>query len=276
MWYRQVGGVVEKPALKEQPPAHKANRALDELLSAAAAQSSLPGPEDSRSLPFQEEIVRDNGRDDIIDQFENGIGTHFEAKVSRQALETNRSQGLSYMLPNEGIDTLFFDDSTNVQDLPEDLDWFFEANQPGSMSTVDIVSGVSPLPMFQGVSSIPAPLSYPQQTPSPSTSTYESTWSIAQSRMISSLQSLPPELLESPFFNLHNLAMFYDLYFKNYHHHFPILHRPSLSVAEVHPLLLTAIVTLGATLAADPVFYFLGQQIHDALRWIILAVSTLC
>lgn len=50
-----------------------------------------------------------------------------------------------------------------------------------------------------------------------------------------------------------------------------LLHRPTLSITGSPPLLITAIVTLGSTLAADETIYCLGQRIHDALRWVIFA-----
>lgn len=190
--------------------------------------------------------------------------------------EFHRGHGLSYNLPADGADTLFFDDSTNIQDLPEDLDWFFEESQSELVSSLDM-SGtvhVAPPTTFQITATMPELLSNNHQPALPALPSYDNAWLIARSKILASLHSLPQELLESPFFQRSNLALFYDLYFKNYHHHFPILHQPSMLVAEAPPLLLTAIMTLGATLIADPVLYSIGTRVHDALRWIILSVST--
>jgi hypothetical protein len=100
----------------------------------------------------------------------------------------------------------------------------------------------------------------------------ENDWNIALSGILVSLGQLDIRILRSPFFEIGNLKMFYDFYFKHYHPQFPIIHQATLSVATCHPLLLIAILDLGSTMVTDETLFDLGQQVHHSLRLIILNV----
>lgn len=96
---------------------------------------------------------------------------------------------------------------------------------------------------------------------------------LLRSKLQSALPSVASEVLESSFFELQNLKSFYDDYFKSYNAHFPIIHQATFSVHDVEPLLLVAMLTLGATLSPDPAHFFSAQRIHDTLRWLIFSVN---
>lgn len=193
--------------------------------------------------------------------------------MSRRTYQVNSTAPAFVSRSPDDPETLFFDNSTNVWDLPDSLEWFFEA--PIQDSVITAISDNHP-------SSMPAPFpSFHDSllpvsetlTLAPDTTVVTSNcWSTVQSRLIKSLFSLPPDLLQSEFFQPNNLAMCFNLYFENYHSHFPILHRPTLIAAAAEPLLIASIITLGSTLATDEAIYSLGQRIHDSLRWIIFQV----
>ncbi|KAI9739741.1 MAG: zf-C2H2 Zinc finger, C2H2 type [Cirrosporium novae-zelandiae] len=170
-----------------------------------------------------------------------------------------------------GANSLFFDASTEMQDVPTDLGWLFQDTPLQSFENPELLGTINtPSPDLYG--SLP-PLYF--QTPSiipPSLPT--DPWLTARSRLIASLGSLPPSLLESSFFYPQNLSSFYDLYFENYHPHFPILHRPSFSPTDASPFLIASLVTLGSTLAPDVTFFNIAKKIHDQLRWIIFGTGT--
>lgn len=174
--------------------------------------------------------------------------------------------GFTYGSPPDDPETLFFDESANIWDLPDNLEWFFEAPNQNALAMTDpslafglpsFLSPVANLPPFQ--ESLGLPFSMP---------TTENCWFTVQSRLLQSLSSVQQDL-HPHFFNPGNLAMCYNLYFENYHPHFPIIHRPTLVVTEAEPLLLAAIITLGSTLSSDELIYEIGQKIHNNLRWII-------
>ena len=178
-----------------------------------------------------------------------------------------------YRTPAEGANALFFDDSIGLQDIPDDLNWFFEDIPMGSTSNGELTLMVPENTLPFTVSSPFVDPQHSQQSPSTSVSMNSDAWSTVRITLLASLSSLPQEILDTSFFHPSNLAIFYELYFENYHPHFPFLHRPSLSPAEASPLLIAAIVTLGSTLASDAAHYNVGQRIHDSLRWITFGVS---
>lgn len=269
MWYRQVGGVVQKTARSSHSNDQQTPRVRRASSSSLLSQNTQPerglvreGPSILNASSFTNQ--------DTTSGIVNGC------KSTHLVSEHHRSQGYSYNVSAEGGETFFFDDSTNAQDLPDDLDWFFEASQPVLVPPITMGVTVGPSRTFENEAAIPElqPSNHHSSLSELTTiPVFDNLWSISRSKILLSLQSLPREILESRFFEPSNLALFYNLYFKNYHHHFPILHQPSISITEAPPLLLTAILTLGATLAADTSLYFIGQKIHDALRWIILSVS---
>jgi hypothetical protein len=165
----------------------------------------------------------------------------------------------------DNVNPLFFDASTDFQDIPNNLDWFFQ----------DVMQKTPSACSISEHDAIMEPALFPfLQQESNSLSRYNSSlWVAASSILRSSLEDLPSDILRSQFFDPSQLAEFYDLYFNNYHPHFPFLHRPSLIPVEMPPLLLTAIVALGSTLSHDPFNFEISVKIHEYLRWKMLSVS---
>jgi hypothetical protein len=91
--------------------------------------------------------------------------------------------------------------------------------------------------------------------------------------VLAALVTLPADLLSSSFFDAANLEWFMQSYWENYNPHFSLLHRPTFSVQDAPPLLLVALLTLGATLSPDRNHYQIAEKIHESLRWLIFTVS---
>lgn len=170
----------------------------------------------------------------------------------------------------------FWTGSTQVPSIQDGLDWFFEPLQ-------DISDLVDPsIPQFEPDSftlhdadnqaARHAADGEALNLSMDSHTDQDNDWTCARSSILDSLNQLDIRVLTSPFFEIDNLKMFSDLYFKHYHPHFPIIHHPTFSVIACHPLLLIAILNLGSAMAMDEVLFHLGQQVHHSLRLIILNV----
>ncbi|KAG7661196.1 uncharacterized protein J8A68_005290 [[Candida] subhashii] len=99
------------------------------------------------------------------------------------------------------------------------------------------------------------------------------------------LINLLPELNANPDFGIPQIERCLELYWSVYHTQYPILHKPSFSNQDAHPLLLLAMIMVGAsftdctsdpqdpngTLFMDP--QKLAEQIADPLRWLIFSNS---
>lgn len=165
---------------------------------------------------------------------------------------------------------LFFDSSTDVQGVREDLDWLF--------SNGSTVPTQAPEGYYNAPWATPAPISL---SPSSSNSfqsvgdapnPHPSEWTEVRAHVLSALDLiLPPPVLQSSFFEPECLQTFYNLYFTNYNAHFPILHGPTFYPHEAPPLLMVAILTLGATLSPDDSHFQTAERIHDSLRWLIFS-----
>ena len=154
MWYRQVEG-------------RKVGKAKSELESSInstwtaylindtwiAAATVTPASDSSSSTDWGEDQCP------VEDQYE--INNSFGVRNHKQHL--HRIQGSPSVPLHNGAETFFFDDSATFQDSPEDLDWFFEASQPGLFSTM----GLQPAPTFQEAVAMPALLNCRQPIPSP-------------------------------------------------------------------------------------------------------------
>lgn len=163
---------------------------------------------------------------------------------------------------------VIFDASDGAQGLVEDLDWLF-GNVPFTENfdmsqTLDIT-----LPTDLSWASPNSTLSHQLSTDAPSLTS--GPWSTARARILDALRTLPQDLLEDQFFEPSNLKCFFDSYFSNYNAHFPILHQASFALQDTPPLLLVAILTLGATLSPDPSHYRTSERIHESLRWLIFS-----
>lgn len=164
---------------------------------------------------------------------------------------------------------MFFDSSMDTQGLSDELDWLFGTISPEQADVYEP-------PPDQQENAIPS--FSPHSTNSlPSlidlTSTNEGLWQRVCEKIMSALRDVLPACLGSSFFQPANLEQFYRIYFANYNTHFPILHEASFSCDDASPLLLLAILTLGATLS-DHEHFETSELIHDKLRWMIFSVRT--
>lgn len=182
-------------------------------------------------------------------------------------------------LPDQEVTSLFFDPSISMPDPALDFEWLFDnlsadLNYSGGMPSVvspqSSVSlpGISP-PAF-GAASSPVRTRHSIS----SQSSGSSPWAEVRANLLKALNSLTSDVLMSSFFYPNNLAGFWDLYFENYHPHFPILHKPTLDPVSASPLLVAAIVTLGSTLSGDAAHFDVANKIHDSLRYIIFGVRS--
>lgn len=96
------------------------------------------------------------------------------------------------------------------------------------------------------------------------------------------LVNLIPSLDQNPDFSVANIERWLEIYWLIFHPQYPILHRPSFSNSDSHPLLLLAMIMVGASLwsctgsrnsngVKDP--DGLAEQIAIPLRWLIFADS---
>lgn len=165
---------------------------------------------------------------------------------------------------------MFFDSSSDMQGLSEDLDWLFgtlPSEQDEAYGFCGGTGDAANLPSFSPSSTH----SYQSLTEVANAS--DSVWLDVREKIMLALQPVPPTLLESSFFDPVNLDRFYHIYFTNYNSHFPIVHQPTFSCRDASPLLLLAILSLGATLS-DREHFQTAQALHDRLRWLIFSVST--
>lgn len=264
MWYRNVGGVLNNIATGESTcEAVQQNSANDTCQTEEEQASSHENAESQcqhNGYEYQHDLIPIETSNTVDDN-----ANRYQSNTTFAGLNFN------YGSPPSGPDTLFFDGSANIYDLPEGLDWFFEDPQLDPLPGLDIqtIQPMSPHQSFLPPVSVNHQPSVPILPPLDSAS-----WSIVQARLTESLRGLAPDILQSCFFLPSNLARCYELYFQNYHEHFPILHRPTLLVTKAEPLLLASIITLGSTRIEDDVVFSIGQKIHDSLRWIIFQVNT--
>lgn len=177
----------------------------------------------------------------------------------------------------ENATSLFFDPSFNVPDPSLDFEWLFE-----NISTDFNPNGDLPFMTSPGSSTSPSnisppsfPSNAPDSLPYPPPYSPSAPWMAVQGRLLETLHTLPADIFVSSFFYPSNLSHFYDLYFGNYHPHFPILHKPTLDPEKAPPLLMAAVLTLGSTLSHDVAHFEAAVKIHDSLRYIIFTVRQL-
>ncbi|VUC29960.1 unnamed protein product [Clonostachys rosea] len=157
----------------------------------------------------------------------------------------------------------FFDECNDATSLMQDLDWLFDASSWDGSGEVDGINMRSPAD---------APTTSPASDASMGrdiTSHLENTYRLPRERILAALSYLPHEVLVSSFFESKNLEQFMISYWQNYNAHFFLLHQPTFSVQDAPPLLLVALLTLGATLSPDEEHYQVAEKIHQNLRWLI-------
>jgi hypothetical protein len=252
MWFRQSGGFLESTSTPDpsvNPPPE------------AAAMFAVEHERDDLQAPSG------NGQDDIQND-DQPVDLHPE-------IDTRNGIGDEWTQDN--VAPLFFDPSFNFPDLPVDFEWLFDDmstdfNFPGNGIALSAQSSMSATSASPPSFPVPAP-NIPYASPSGFPSPSATPWATVQARVLEALESLSPDVLTSSFFYHSNLSQFYNLYFENYHPHFPILHKPTLDPTKAPPLLITAIVTLGSTLSNDADHFQTAVKIHDSLRYIIFNVS---
>ncbi|GAD98421.1 krueppel c2h2-type zinc finger protein, putative [Paecilomyces variotii No. 5] len=243
MWYRNSGGYVS------------------------------PGP----SCDDSQGLEQSQAKEPVAMGFSDISNTVDEIDKARHDIGEGQPAGFGYdigdAIPGEQVTSLFFDPSLNISDPWLDFEWLFDniSTDINSVTNGDFPA-VSPQSNIsaEGISASPFKIQSPyvDSPASPHTST-SSPWVTVRANLLMALNTLAPEILMSSFFYPSNLYLFYDLYFRNYHAHFPILHRPTLDPANAPPLLIAAIVTLGSTLSDDEEHFRTAISIHDSLRYTI-------
>ncbi|KAL3483287.1 fungal-specific transcription factor domain-containing protein [Aspergillus germanicus] len=174
----------------------------------------------------------------------------------------SESSGVGYLT--------FFDGSNDATSLTQDLDWLFGVG-------VDSWGDASAdLYRFNNILN-PATEQLPVWSPLSGTSSQGSATNpvenaahlLPRQKVLSALVTLPADVLSASFFDAANLEWFMQSYWENYNPHFSLLHRPTFSVQDAPPLLLVALLTLGATLSPDRGHYQVAEKIHESLRWLI-------
>ncbi|ODV88500.1 hypothetical protein CANCADRAFT_32081 [Tortispora caseinolytica NRRL Y-17796] len=123
----------------------------------------------------------------------------------------------------------------------------------------------------------------------PDSADVENQWIIVSEKIIKCLFGIDPQaggsplesitlsniysdnLLRTDFFNPDVLRRHFQLYFENYHDHFPIVHQPSFRKhpEEVQPLLMVSIITLGTSFSTD--YFKISVELHGRLRFLVLS-----
>jgi hypothetical protein len=195
-----------------------------------------------------------------VQQHNNGLGDSLPSELDMAAgFDSGFHNGLQ----------MLFDSSNNTQGLSHELDWLFGTISPEQDGSYDMST--------HGPDVAPEPSDSPSSTRSHLLSSgaldgHDNVWNEVRDKIMLVLAPLSSELAGNSFFEPRNLEKFYHLYFVNYNTHFPILHQPTFSCHDSSPLLLLAILALGATLS-DKEHYEASEAIHDKLRWLIFSVG---
>lgn len=269
MWFRNSGGVVAEDT---------ASVLHDNSAAVGYIQESPPRALESTAMfteREQEDDVRMSESSVKMLQYEEQPETAetYNQMDEIENMHVNTTDMLP-ALPDQEVTSLFFDPSITMPDPALDFEWLFDnlsadLNNPGQIvSPQSSVSqpGISP-PAFGAA---PSPVRIRQSISSQSSGS--SPWAEVRANLLKALNSLTSDVLMSSFFYPNNLAGFWDLYFENYHPHFPILHKPTLDPVSASPLMVAAIVTLGSTLSGDAGHFDVANKIHDSLRYIIFGV----
>ena len=262
MWYRNSGGLIGSTPVPEPDETPQTQYQMPESAAMFTA-------EHDDSQQGVQQASGDKGHDDLEDE-----SAKTDLPVAHDHSMDFRND-MMYNMTEENVTSLFFDPSLNVPDPSLDFEWLFDNVSQEFNPNGDLPMIVSPESSISATNITPP--AFPMQTPQISYSHPDelstAPWVTVQARLLEVLSALPPDVLMSPFFYPLNLAHFYNLYFENYHPHFPIIHKPTLDPIKASPLLIAAIVTLGSTLSGDVAHYETAVKIHDSLRYIIFNVS---
>ena len=238
----------------------------------------LPSPDRHSSYALSEDIPQPNAQavdlqaqvaesEVIADDVEDEIPANHPGLL---AMENQDDLNLDFMpwVANEQGHHIFFDAFDDAQGLTEDLDWLF-----GNLPADPYYSGGPSIEEINNTSSISPNSTMSAQASTDTPSNAVDPWFAIRANILSHLLGMQADLIEDPFFEPPNLKRFFDIYFTSYNPHFPILHQASFKVEDAPPLLLLAVVTLGATLDTEPSHFSVAEKIHDNLRWLIFSVS---
>lgn len=184
--------------------------------------------------------------------------------------EPDRILGVSWL--GDKLDSVplpFFDGPSDGANFTEDLDWLLSTGS-WNLSEFGIVNVHNGAPGHSTTS----PLSIVSLEVENAVN-LESGFLTQRENILAALSTLPGQVLASSFFEVPNLEQFMRNYWDSYNPHFGLLHKPTFSVAEAPPLLLVALLTLGATLSPDKGHYEIAEAIHQSLRWLIYTVGPL-
>ena len=170
---------------------------------------------------------------------------------------------------NQETSYMLFDSTRDTQGLNEELDRLFNSLP----SDPDMHDSYNLTDQFVSPCSISPSDTNSHQSLVIAMGTAYDMWVDVAEKVMSALEPMPPSLRNNSFFEPANLENFYYMYFSNYNAHFPILHQASFSCRDAPPLLLLAILTLGATLSEEEHFAA-SKAIHDKLRWLVFSVSS--
>ncbi|OLL24735.1 Zinc finger protein [Neolecta irregularis DAH-3] len=90
--------------------------------------------------------------------------------------------------------------------------------------------------------------------------------------VIATLSALP-DLMRNPYIALDWLQQYLDNYWMLFAPHYAIVHPGTSAPDAIQPVLLIAMLTIGAAYCHDPHPHALANTIQDKLRWIVFGVS---
>jgi len=257
MRYRNSGGLLETPCDEQQPttsmsvgqPERDADRHVSRIEEDDVAQQ-----------------VGFAGRVDPAERDLGSITTHPRPQLQPVEHPADFASGSNFL----ASPYMLFDPANDAQGLTEEFDWLFE-NLPADQYHMDALPFDIAASAGSSSTSPSSPLA--QRLAGSQISVPIDPWVSGQARLLSALDMLPPDSPRDSFFDPVNLQTFFNAYVENYDSHFPMIHLPSFSVNEAPPLLLIAILTLGATLSSNQAHYETAERIHTSLRWMIFSVS---
>ncbi|CUM65869.1 uncharacterized protein PRCAT00003519001 [Priceomyces carsonii] len=207
---------------------------------------------------------------DLLQQSSHGTLLNSISAFSQQLQESNRSETseagflTKSLSPSDLIDWLFQDDNCSDKG-PLSLD---NTGAFSNRNYIDFHNSHSPVSLLDQILSVS-----PNFPNSNRRTTIDET---VRKNMI----KIIPSLGLNDDFSLLGIEKCLETYWLVFHPQYPILHRPSFSNFEAHPLLLLAMIMLGASLSscikddgnvmhANP--EALAMEIAESLRWLIFA-----
>lgn len=227
---------------------------MTQLLSPQYPVANIPRQTEEDHQRVPEEInrrihIRDMVQESIQEDMQSNIPNEPSSVESQVPLdqETGNNNMLKSLSPSDLIEWLFHDDGSIPQrsDIPNNL---------SPMSLLESMFAVSP--------------DFP----------HSNNRKDIHDNIVHNLQSLIPSLNGNNDFTSVKIERCLEIYWLIFHPQYPILHKPSFSNQSAHPLLLLAMIMLGAGLAACTGVKEdfedhkqLADSIADPLRWLIFS-----